>query len=197
MRLAPLILLGLVTFNELYWQMALNHPFEPWMEHGFQVSDVLMCAALLGYVAGQYRLQAIGRSVFPSDEPLKQSRRQGPVDIKRRRTALLVTREELAILAASLPLWALAAQLLWPWLARPRELLEWDWRIVRGIVCLVIFVSILTVAAGFLHHWRCRRMTAEEATLLLYDTFWKETRGDQRWYARWLAKLRQSQKEQP
>jgi len=196
MRLAPLLVLGLVTFNELFQQFTVSQAHEPELGRVFQVSDVLLCAALLGFVAGQYRLQGLGRFVFPPDEHVGQIRTPITV-VQRRRSALLVTPQEVSLLAVSLPFWALAAQLAWHWLAQQRALLEWDGRIVRATVCLFALVTGLTVAAAVLHHVRRRRMTLEEATLLLQDTFWNETRGEQRWLARWLAWFWLRHKEQP
>jgi hypothetical protein len=149
---------------------------------------------LLGYVAGQYRLQTLGRSIFPWDNPLeatvglKSARGKRSFGVAEQpRSGLTVTPQEVALLAASLPIWALAAQLAWLWLAQPRELFDWDPRVVQAAIYSTTLVGGMTLVATLLKHFRRRQMTSEEAALLLQDTFWNETRGELRWFARWLA----------
>src|SRR5262249_27020692 len=117
-----------------------------------------------------------------------------------RRSVRLVTPTELALLVVSLPLWALVAQVVWWWLNRPRNVLGWTPWAARLTVLLACLIPGLVLAAAVLRQLRRRRMTADEAVLLLQDTLWNETRGEQRWYTRWLAWfwLKQREfKEQP
>ena len=80
----------------------------------------------------------------------------------------------------------LTASLAWHWLARPHQLFDWDVRLIQVMVCLAVLVVGITLVASLLKHCRGRQMTLEEARLLLQDTFWHETRGELRWFARWL-----------
>jgi len=194
MRLAPILVLMLVTAGEIAQQWNWGPASDPELGAVFRVRNVLLCAAMLGYVAGHYRLQGLGRFVFPLDQRVENMRKRlhmpaGPwlVFPRRRRSARLVTPAEPLLLAGSLLLWAVAAQMVWHWLAQPRDVLDWNFRTVQWSVFVLVLVPALTVAASVLRFFRRRAMVPEEAMLMLQDTLWNETRGEQRWFARWLA----------
>jgi hypothetical protein len=209
MKLAPLLLVVLVAvcqiIQQFYW-VDFRSRMEMPMGAAFRVGDALIGAAVLGFVAGHYRLQGLSRHLFPPDQRFYYLRRHIKVPasllralVERRRSPQLVTPAELALLVVSLPAWALAAQVAWLWLARPRDVLEWDAWLARLTVLLVVMIGGLVAAAAVLRHLRRHRMTLDEATLVLQDTLWNETRGEQRWYTRWLAWfwLRRKEQEQP
>ncbi len=166
----------------------------------FQVTDVVLCGAVLTYVASQYRLQALTRHVFPLD-----SRRREPVPgrpgkqrlVRRTRSARLATAEEAAILLLLVPVPALLAQTGWLLLAR-----EWSvFGLPHAVGRLLLLAWVLAVGgfvvAALLGHWRSRQMTAAEAELFLQDTLWQETRREQRRLNRWLAWSALRRKEGP
>jgi hypothetical protein len=167
------------------------------------LSDWLLCAAVLGYAAGQCRLQGATRSVLPRDprprspsantEPGRQS------DFTR----------ELLVLALAVTIWAALAPLVWarlPGLARGalpepiwqelaplvepgyanafRELLARIWHLVV-LAWLLILGTI--VFRGLLNLLSRQRRRPDEALMFLQDMFWRETRGEQRRVFRWLA----------
>ena len=98
------------------------------------------------------------------------------------------------MLALSLPFFALLAQLVWHYLAQTRDMLarrhnaeEWNAGVVRVIVLLTMLTSALLMVGALLRYVRRRRMTEDEARMMLQDTLWNDTRGEQRWFTRWLA----------
>jgi hypothetical protein len=156
----------------------------------FQVSDVVLCGAVLTYVAAQYRLQGLTRHVFPLDP-----RRREPVPgrpgkkriIRRTRSARLATAEEAAALLLLVPVPALLAQAAWLLLARPWSIFGLPHPVGRLLLLGWVLAVGGAVVAALLGHWRSRQMTAEEAELFLQDTLWQETRREQRRLNRWLA----------
>jgi hypothetical protein len=186
-RLAPILVLALVTVNELFKQFGSDIDLDSELLPVFRVGDVVLCAALLGYVAAQYRIQGLSHFILPADDPPEITRNPSRTPLPRKRSGHSVTSQELSLLAVSLPFWAILAQLVWTWLNYPRVLLGWDWRVARAAVCLLGLIACLWVTNHVLDYARRRRMTLAEARLLLQDTLWNETRGEQRWFARWLA----------
>jgi len=204
LRLGPTVVLGLVAIGEITKQWNWGFAFQAEFRPVFDFDDVLLCMALLGYVASQYRLQALGRSVFSRDERLAFVRKPAsmpPVEWQkfgnRKRAPGLVASAELMTLAISLVIWAVAAQVAWFWLARPRNVLQWNERIVQLTIAVVSVVVGMTLTAWLLRHFRRRRMSHQEAALIMQDTLWNETRGEQRNVARWLARFWLLQKERP
>jgi hypothetical protein len=205
MRLAPPLVLGLVAAGELLQRYGSSFPLDPELGLEFHASDVWLCGAVLGYVASHYRLQGLDRFLFLAENRDAQADRSGNGSARLtaapwmpgRRSQTSVTPEEVGWLAISLPFWALAAQVLWHWLAQPREMLGWNWRVVQAMSFLGVLVAGLLIAALLLRHWRRRRMTPEEAELVLQDTLWNEMRGELRWFSRWLAWFWLRHKEKP
>ncbi len=154
----------------------------------FRPADVVLCAAVLAYVAAHYRLQAVASHVFPLDPRLREDTPKKPRRVIHcKRSPRLVTTDEVGWLALTLPVPALLGQLAWLALTRPWDIAGLPPRIAR----LVIVVWVLGVGAfvivALVRHWRSRQMTAEEGALFLQDTLWRETRRDQRRINRWLA----------
>ena len=210
MRMTPVLLVLLLAVSQIGRQLLLGGIRSRYVEQPeltFRISDVLLCLAVLGFVIGHYRLQGLTRNIFPVDYRLFGLRRiRAPGShwrmpaIERRRAMHLISPVEQALLVLSLPFWALAAQLVWIVASRPLGLLDWDPWVVRLAVLVVLLVPASVVGAALLGYWRRRRMTLDEATLLLQDTLWRETRGEQRWFTRWLAWFRiqeNERKEQP
>jgi hypothetical protein len=184
----------------------------------FRLSDFILCGAVLAYAAAHYRLQGVERSIFPPEpgRPMPQrdkprSRRVPLMSAASRRSARSVSADEFTLLLLSLPLWAGVAQVcLYVLPSRPLSVglpLHW-WRATaslplpwwRALVLIWLFGLGWLVVASLLGYWGKRRMGPEEATLLLQETLWHETRREQRRLNRWLAwaRLRRHQrKEKP
>jgi hypothetical protein len=158
------------------------------------VPDIILCAAVVGYAAGHYRLQAMLVGIFPRE--LRASSRKKRASWYR--TPALVSRDEIAMLLVALPVFAVVGQVLWRRLAAgwgnpglPPD----TWTLVLA-AWLVAVVAV--TGSAFIGYWSWRQMTADEAALLLQDVLWNETRREQRRLNRWLtwAKTRRPAKEQ-
>jgi len=160
-----------------------------------EVSDVVMCGAVLAYVVAHYRLQGLVQNVVPLDP----RRREGPPRwhwwrlywlprlASERRSPRGVTPYEVPLLLLTLPAAALAAQVFWAGLTLPRAPPALPYPLWS---MLLIFWSLgvgMFVVAVALRQWRRRQMTPEEAALLLQDVLWFETRREQCRINRWLA----------
>jgi hypothetical protein len=192
LRAGPILLLVTLTAGFALEQHQLTGFGWRWYERprAFQVSDVVLCGAVLTYVASQYRLQALTRHVFPLDP-----RRREPVPgrpgrkrlVRRTRSPRLATPEEGAVLLLVVPVPALLAQAAWLLLARPWSIFGLPHPVGRLLLLAWVLAVGGFVAAALLGHWRSRQMTAEEGELFLQDTLWQETRREQRRLNRWLA----------
>jgi hypothetical protein len=186
-RLAPVVLL--VT-------LAICLKFESTYEspRTFRVSDLILCAATLAFIAAQFRLQSMYDHIVPVDPRRRQgpprwhvgvlSIRYQPEVVRETRPPSLVTRDEIGMLILGSALWAGMAQVFWNLLPLERGpgLPPPVW---RAIVLAWIIGAGLYIVFGFLSYLSQGSMTAEEATLFLQDVLWKETRGEQRRLNRW------------
>jgi hypothetical protein len=205
-RVAPVLVLLLVALGEVlrrYFSLDFRWEMERQQETTLRPVDVLRSVAVLGYVVAHYRLQGLHRHIFPPDYRLAaQHALRGPglhwgrAHVERRRGAQTMPPLEVPLFILSLPVFALLGQLAWNTLAHPRDVLEWDPWIGRLAVILVTLVLAVTLTAALLRTWRRRQMVPDEARLLLQDALWNETRGEQRWLTRWLARCGIQQKEQ-
>jgi len=152
--------------------------------------DLVLCAAVLAYVLGHYRLLSLMRHVFPADQ--RQPRGSKSSDPTQRRAADLVGAWEMALLVLALPLWTGISVVIWGWMMEDAPALDLSietWRSLR-VVWVVLAVLAATVAmAGYL---RQTMTTPEEALLFLQDQLWRPTRHEQSSLNRWLtwARLR-------
>jgi hypothetical protein len=216
---APVTLLLLVAVSQLMQQLTWVDFRWRWLEQAraeFLPADLLLAAGLLAYTVGHYRLQGLTRHVVPPDVRLRalyryqrSARADGALPgVERRRAARLVTPVELALLVLGLPAWVLLGQVAWHFLARARDVLarayevhEWQPWTARLVMLAVVLIGGLVLTAAVLRYVRRWRMTHEEARLILQDVLWNETRGEQRWFARWLAWIKveqeQGRREQP
>ncbi len=161
----------------------------------FSPGDVPLCVAVLGFVIGNYRLLGLHRHIFPPDYrllALRRIRARGTpwqaLRIEQRRPVAGIRPLEQVLLVLALPLWALAGQVAWAVISRQQSLpaLE-DATTIRVTVGMIFLVPTVVTAAALLRVWRLRRITADEAALLMQDHLWRETRGEQRLLTRWLA----------
>jgi hypothetical protein len=191
-RVAPILLLVTLAAGHALEQHQLTGLGWRWYvrPRAFQVSDVVLCGAVLTYVAAHYRLQALKRHIFPPDP-----RRREPVPdrpgktrvVQRTRSAKLATAEEAAVLLVLVPVPALLAQACWLALARQWSIFGLPPTVGRLLLLVWVLAVGGFVVAGLLGHWRTRQMTVEEGELFLQDTLWRETRREQRRLNRWLA----------
>lgn len=173
------------------------------------LGDFLLCVGVLGYTAGQYRLQSITRSLMPEDPRLGKP--TAKKDTPRFTRPLLDA--ELPILLMSLPLWAWLAALGWEelppdWraLGLPREFrrLVYDaelslpiWRLIVVVWILGLGLVLRSLLLVLLHRGRWGA-SPEEGALYLQDVLWRETRREQTRMQRWLAwaRLREDRRKE-
>lgn len=203
LRLAPILVVMLVAFAQLTLAHAahfseVNRAMEP--------NDVTLCAAVLGYVACHFRMQSIWYGVLPTDARLRDGEPRRAFPWIRRRTPLVhekrpagqITARELAWLAATLPVWAVVAQLTNTLIPRQWYLLGFAASFVQLLVILWLLVIGFAVVRALLGYWKQRDRDSAGAQLYLQDILWGDTRGEQRRVNRWLAwwRLRQSGDDQ-
>jgi hypothetical protein len=202
---APLLFLLVLVAQQILWRVS-----HPGFHRGvappsvLQVSDVVLCGAVLAYVMAHYRLQGLLGDVVPR-EP---RRREGPPRWRfwryywlprpapERRSRRGVSATEIPILLLTLPAAALGAQFIWAVLAPrwgPLQLAPPVWRLL--VLAWGLTVALLLVGT-VLQQWRRRQMSVEEARLLLQDALWLETRREQGRINRWLAWARLRRRRQ-
>jgi hypothetical protein len=160
------------------------------------LTDLLLAWAVLAYVAGHYRLQALagpkgkaaeragGRARWFLPPPGKTSRE--PAGVRAGEISVLVLLSGPLFVGLAFLAWLrLGAEALLPPLDLPGR---W-WQVV-----LVVWVIALGTAltAAVLSYLGWRQATPEEALQYLQDQLWAATRGEQRRLNRWLvwARLR-------
>lgn len=155
------------------------------------LTDVMLCAGVLAFVAAQYRLQSLLKSVFPPalspGQTATAALGKGAAPLEPRRASPTVSPRELGTLLLLLPAWGVIAHFvaaLLPTSFGNPGLRPGVW---RGMTLLwLLGVAGLVVASVFDYYHR-RHMTAAEATLYLQDVLWRETRREQRRHDRWRA----------
>jgi len=165
-----------------------------WDASAYFIEDALLAAALLAYIAAQYRLFSLVTRSMP-DEPRPAP--QGESDSTPvRRPAELVTEAELRVLlytGLGCVAFGFVAWLVLQWgergLSLSRSLIIYP---VLGR--FLLFAWLLGVGAlvarGVLGYLALRRMSPEEAQLILQDTFWQESRREQERIHHWINWLR-------
>lgn len=157
--------------------------------------DLTLAAALLVYVAAQYRVQSMVRHIFPPDLRRRRRGRRTSTDIplppvEEPRSPDLVGPAEAARLVVILILVAALTALAWvlllqwppPWgfAHRPWALLVLAW--------LALGVSVTVMALSGWQHMN--QAQPEQALMYLQDQLWRETRREQSRLNRWLVWLR-------
>jgi hypothetical protein len=183
----------------IYRQLGLGQTFWQRMPGAspLQLTDLLLCAAVLAFVMGHYRLIGLLKNVFPEDPRRAEKMPEGrglPVGgkgaVRERRSTRLVGSLEWLVLLLSLPIWVVLGQLAWrllPGRWSPDDIPGWLWAWTGLVVPILLTTGILVVASGFLAYWRRRGLTAEAGQVYLQDVLWEETRREQRRVNRWLA----------
>jgi hypothetical protein len=175
-RTVPPAILFVVTVSQVDWWG--GH----WPEFLFDLNDLLLCGALLVYLAAQFRLFGLTGNVLPPEPGVAGS--GGPRMV--RRSSALVSDRELAFLGV-LAAWVVLAQGLWAVLPESLDIV----RSVPGLVRLFILAVVLggggLAVSAVLGYLSLRRATPAEALQVLQDELWDETRSEQRALNRWLA----------
>ncbi len=191
-RISPILIVLPVVAGEL----ARQYLFPPWQMHRvLDVEDVALCAAMLAYVAGHYRLLALRSHILPPDPRQryhKEARAVVPLGrlgkvVAQHRPAAHISRGELMWFVLQLPLFAIAAQVVWIVLGARRELHEFSLRWVQFLQLAWGLGLVVFVASQLFRFWRLLSMDRLTARVMLQDELWQETRGEQRRVGRWLA----------
>jgi hypothetical protein len=193
----PLLLLGLAVL-ELYYRAMWPHYGRVVDWQGAAFSDIALCAAILAYSAGQYRLSALTHSIFPVDArrqpapPARQAKPPARIDSRQRRSPHLPQTPELIALAITAAGWAVGVSLFWlalPVTPAPLRMAPGVWRGVLLIFVVGLTTAVFGAAAAYLN-WLTA--TPTEHLLFLQDQAWRETRREQNQINRWLtwARLR-------
>jgi hypothetical protein len=216
-RAGPLVFLT-VLGGVLYIASALRAPLRPGalVPAPPSVMDLLLAGAVLAYVAGHYRLQALVKFLFPRD-PRRAATGAGPPRVRRpptrvpeQRSRGLASPGELVWLLLALPSWALLAVIAYRLLV-PNEPLdffgenpgyassewpEYEARLSVGVLAELLWrgrallwvlgVGVLFVS-GVLSYLAWNPKRRAEAEVFLQDTAWRETRREQRRINSWLV----------
>jgi hypothetical protein len=154
------------------------------------VMDLVLCAATLAYVVGQYRLLSLVRNVFPTDP---RGKRAGTSpEAATRRSADLVSPWELGRVVLTLPLWTGLSVIAWRWLRDDSPSLGIAPEVWRGLLIAWVILAVLGVVGIAGGYARQNAATPEESLLYLQDQLWRGTRREQGSLNRWLtwARLR-------
>lgn len=205
LRLGPILLLLAVAGAQLLQRRTQGGFMAPRFQGTtFQTYELQLAVGVLAYVAGHFRLQGLWHEIVPRDVrqrvgPAKPYFFTGemikPVAVHKRASRHLSPAEIIWFLL-SLGIWVLLGQLLWLWLAPPRNTLDMPgylWQML--VLASTAFVGAL-VSRQLLLQWSYRQMTPAQARLTLQDILWQETRGDQRRLNRWL-KWREMKRKKP
>jgi hypothetical protein len=196
-RLAPLLLLGTlaaVLFVDLV-QFQRWGRWGRWQQPGFSLDDLILCGAAFAYVAGSYRLLGLVKNIFPVDP--RSSAQAGAV--RQRRSGHLVSSGEIALFVLGGVFCAALAQVGWVWLTAEGAdsgLVPESWpdEVLHLLLLVWLLGLALIVGRAFLAYLGWRRLTREEAALLMQDTVWYETRREQWRIHSWLEWARRRQR---
>lgn len=163
----------------------------------FEMTTWIVSGAILAYVAGHYRLQALSLSIFPPDRRRKYAQKQGlSLPVSEPRLPATVPPNEIGWLALSLPAWALLAFFLWRSL--PVRMRAWDLLPIQWNLTIMLwgFGVTLFVAAGILGYLGHRRLTRRQARIYLQEVAWAELGGEQQRIERFRGRSRSRQRKE-
>ena len=203
-RMAPLMLL-LVLAGGLFVQGRMRPSFQ-FFNASQALSDVILIGSVLVYVIANYRLQGLMLNLFPADARLplprkvRKKRQKSavlpplPETLLQRRSPNTVTPRELGGMLASVVLIELIGAFCWfglqVWQGDPLrgESRGVAWSLI--LLAWIVGMAILLPATVFaLVRWR--RLTKQEAVMILQDAVWLETRKEQASINRWIVWARQ------
>ena len=181
-RLSPILVLIALAGPQLFEQrqVGIAPGWEARDERLFAITDVLLSIAVLTYLIGQYRLHGLWFGLLTSDK------RRATVSPGRSEASLSAA--ELTGLIFPVPMFAVLAQLAYLMLRRfvvPVENFPRQWQLFLPVAWCVLLGVFL--AAYAFRYWRRLQMDRVSAQLILQDTLWQQTRGEQRSVNRWIA----------
>jgi hypothetical protein len=197
---APLLLLVIVTGGELYTRRWYYYRSRPWLISLLDTNplDWLLCLGVLGYFLCQFRLQTLMSNIFPRDPRHRGEPAPGRSIPYRRRRKLVqrrasqtITVAEVVLALALLPVWTLLALLLLFQLHTPPSLFGLEMWQCRLLMAAWVLFFVLLLARGTIGYWKWSTWSKDEALMVLQETYWRETRREQRRQYRWLAWARQ------
>jgi hypothetical protein len=147
--------------------------------------DLILCAAVLAYVIGQYRLVSLLRYVFPVDPRGRRTRTSR--EAASRRSADLVSPWELGRVVLMLPLWTGLTVIALHLLSDDAPSLGIAPEVWRGLLIAWLVLAVLGVVGIVGGYARQNTATPEESLLYLQDQLWRSTRREQGCLNRWLA----------
>ena len=195
----PLVVLGLVAL-EVY-----HHLTQPWylrstIREQASFMDIVLCASVLAYAVGHYRLLALTHTAFPVDfrrspAPVRSrdDRRPPPPHNGRlRRSAHLPGPWEMPMLALVAGVWAVAVFVFWFLISNLKAPLDMSRGLWRGLLLIFLVGATTAVLAAATTYLSWIKAAPAEHLLYLQDQAWRETRGEQNRINRWLqwARLR-------
>jgi hypothetical protein len=153
---------------------------------GSLAADLVLGAAMLGYLIAQYRLLSLHVALLPADPRYPKAkppaRDVASVPAREAPGALLTAA---AATVGAFFLWELTSLVRPPWAIMPAH-----WRVELLVWILAFGLIGLSSVIGYFS-WR--RQSRREALLVLRDEFWRQTRGEQRRINRWRAWARRRQ----
>jgi hypothetical protein len=188
-RIAPLLIVGITGSCIVYAE-----PGGPFFRGSFQrpsagVVDLqtwILCSALLAYVIGHYRLQALTASIFPPDRRFPRPlAAKNPLE--RPRWARVADTGEIGWLILTLPFVSFAALIvlrLLPGAQNDFDLYPSSW---LTLVLLWILGLGAVVGHGTLVYLGLHNLKPAEARIYVQDLLWLELRRDLRRLNRWVV----------
>jgi hypothetical protein len=186
-RMVPATVVIVLTISQVNWWGV------PWPEYPFDLNDLMLCTALLAYLAAQFRLFSMAGNALPV-EPGPYPTPAAPI----RRPPGLVTDRELSFLGV-LVAWVVFAQVLWALLpVSVFGVTNWP-AVVRLFALAVLLAGGGLLTGAVFDYLGRRRAPPAEALQVLQDELWDETRAEQRALNRWLtwARLRARRADRP
>ena len=170
------------------------------------LNDLLLCAGLLAFTAGHYRLQAIVRGIFPPEPvPAARPRPDGKGAVRQapaRRSPGSVTGAEVRRLALSVPVWCGLAFVAWrllpPGPEQPHGFGEARWGGWRALALCWMALLVTGVVRAVLGYLGGARAGTGESLVYLQDQVWRATVREQGRVQRWLmwGRLRRQRREE-
>lgn len=191
---APVFLLFVLTYFLIFpfgLPPADENPFE--IEDGrFRVTDLVLVASVVVYLASHYRIYGIAAQAFPPESKFPR-----PGDKPVRRPAAMIRPEEVTRLLYLTIAMVVAGQLVWLFVSglEVDALGEFPLKVVSRqryrapTTEFPLFMSRFVLLSGLLFfgsvlvrlafgYWGLRRMGSGEARMVLQDTAWSETRRE-------------------
>jgi hypothetical protein len=188
----PLLLLGLAVL-ELYQRATWSRYLRgvDWQDTAF--TDVVLCAAILAYTVGQYRLLALTHAIFPIDTRrpppaiAPNGKRTPRIESRQPRSPHLPQPWEAPLLAFTAAGVALGVSLFWLALSATPAPLDMSLELWRGLLLIFSVGSVAAVLGGAVAYLHWLTATPAEHLLFLQDQVWRETRREQNQINRWLT----------